>query len=247
MLSNLSTSLSRTTVRNALYALGHVEALRDRARFEGAEVPFASMPFAADPFKRAVHELYMREEISLLVTLVDSFATHIGKVPVKWSAQRMHNVISAVTGTCCGGCSQQVRDGVEHLLTSKAYAAVWASVPLESLTPLLSPRSDLGDRTCVDWEMEERIAASAIRGFDWSTSASLNLVHAEGTYHLENRYTTSDPAVLETVGSPSIQNGMHRLNAASQQGATHAVVFVHKRYGAQTPGVALSPEVVSLS
>jgi len=95
--------------------------------------------------------------------------------------------------------------------------------------------------------MEERIAASAIRGFDWSTSASLNLVHAEGTYHLENRYTTSDPAVLETVGSPSIQNGMHRLNAASQQGATHAVVFVHKRYGAQTPGVALSPEVVSLS
>lgn len=35
MLSNLSTSLSRTTVRNALYALGHVEALRDRARFEG--------------------------------------------------------------------------------------------------------------------------------------------------------------------------------------------------------------------
>lgn len=47
MLSNLSTSLSRTTVRNVLYALGHVEALRDRARFEGAEVPFASMPFAA--------------------------------------------------------------------------------------------------------------------------------------------------------------------------------------------------------
>lgn len=233
-------------MRNAMEALGGSEAIRERWRLGGGDdLPADATPLAADHFRGAVHELFLRGEESLLVTLVAAFAEGLGDAPVRMSEERMLGVVDAVTSTCGGKCEAHVRDGVKRLLFDRMYSSVWSAVPLDNLTNLLFPRQDLGDLTQVHWEAESRLAEIAIGNSDWMSRTVLNIRGCVGTYHTENRYTITAPVVLDAVGAPFLENGMHRLHAAALGRAPEAVVLVRKRYADQTPGRALSPEVLS--
>lgn len=76
-------------MRNAMEALGGSEAIRERWRLGGGDdLPADATPLAADHFRGAVHELFLRGEESLLVTLVAAFAEGLGDAPgcsVWWS------------------------------------------------------------------------------------------------------------------------------------------------------------------
>lgn len=237
--------VTRTLMRNAIEALGSSEAFHERMRFDGNALPASSAPFAADHFRGAVHELFARGEEHLLITLVAAFAEGLGEVPVAMSEKRMMGVVEAVISPCGGNCDVHVRDGVKRLLLTRMYASVWSAVPMSELTPLLSPRHSLGDLPLVNWRVEALIAESAVERANWASHTSLNNVECRGTYHPENRYTFNAPVTLDAIGAHSIQNGVHRLHAAAQGGASEAVVFVWKRHTERAPGRALSPEVLS--